>query len=81
MADLTKPDLKRVTAWRRMAITPALSDDRRERGLVSENLRNAGPQVKAHPGAPGVEGMSVEDFPACAREHWPNIRQTVRDET
>jgi len=25
--------------------------------------------------------MTVEDFSAFAREHWPNIRQTLRDET
>ena len=81
MADLTKTDLKRVTASRRMAINPALSDDLMERVLVPENLRNAWHQVKANHGAPGVDGMTVEDFSAFAREHWPNIRQTLRDET
>jgi RNA-directed DNA polymerase len=25
--------------------------------------------------------MTMEDFPAFAREHWPRIRQAVRDET
>ena len=81
MADLTKTDLKRVTALRRMSINPALSDDLMERVLVPENLRNAWHQVKANHGAPGVDGMTVEDFSAFAREHWPNIRQTLRDET
>ena len=81
MADLTKTDLKRVTASRRMSINPALSDDLMERVLVPENLRNAWHQVKANHGAPGVDGMTVEDFSAFAREHWPNIRQTLRDET
>jgi RNA-directed DNA polymerase len=37
--------------------------------------------VKANHGAPGGEGLTIEDFPAFAREHWPRIRQALRDET
>jgi RNA-directed DNA polymerase len=37
--------------------------------------------VKANHGAPGVDGMTIEEFPAFAREHWPSIRQALRDET
>ena len=64
-----------------MSIDPALSDDLMERVLVPENLRKAWHQVKANHGAPGVDGMTVEDFPVCAREHGPSMRQAVRDET
>src|SRR5262245_7222526 len=52
-----------------------------ERVLAPENLRNAWRQVKANHGAPGIDGMTIEDFPAFAREHWARIRQAIRDET
>ena len=81
MANSTKTDLSKVTPSRRIAMDPALSDDLMERVLAPENLRNAWRQVKANHGAPGVDGMTMEDFPAFAREHWPSIRQAIRDET
>jgi RNA-directed DNA polymerase len=81
MTDSTKTDLKQVTASRRMVMDPALSEDLLERVLTPENLRKAWHQVKANHGAPGVDGMTIEDFPIFAREHWPNIRQALRDET
>ena len=81
MADSTKTDPTQVTTSRRTAINPALSDDLMERVLASENLRKAWRQVKANHGAPGVDGMTIEDFPAFAREHWARIRQAIRDET
>ena len=52
-----------------------------ERVLTPENLRKAWQQVKANHSASGVDGMTTEDFPAFAREHWARIRQTLRDET
>lgn len=81
MTDSTKPDLKQVTAPRRMPMDPALSEDLMERVLTPEHLRNAWRHVKANHGAPGVDGRTIEDFPALAREHWPSIRQALRDET
>ena len=75
MADSTKTDLSKVTPSRRPVMDPALSEDLMERGLTSENLRNAWRQGKANPGAPGVDGMTIQDFPAFAREHWPSSRQ------
>jgi RNA-directed DNA polymerase len=81
MSDSTQTDLQQATAARRTVIDPALSDDLIERVLTPENLRKAWQQVKANHGAPEVDGMTVEDFPAFAREHWPSIRQALRDET
>src|SRR5258705_4808865 len=81
MTDSTKTDLSKETASRRRSIDLALREDLMERILTPENLRKAWRQVKANPGAPGVDGMTVEDFPAFAREHWPRIRHALRDET
>ncbi len=81
MADSTKPDLKQVTAARRLVIDPAWSDDLMARVLTPENLRNAWHQVRTNHGAPGVDGRAIADFPAFAREHWPRIRQALREGT
>ena len=81
MNDSTKTDLEQVTTSRRTVMDPALSEDLMERVLTPANRRQAWHQVKANHGAPGVDGMTIEDFPAFAREHWPSIRQAVREET
>ena len=58
---------------------PALPDDLMERVLDSTNLRRAWKRVKANKGAPGVDGMRIEDFTAFARSRWPAIRQALCD--
>jgi hypothetical protein len=52
-----------------------------ERILASDNLAAAWKRVRANKGAPGIDGMSVEDFPAFCRKHWPRIRQALMDGT
>jgi len=47
--------------------------------LASDNLAQAWKRVKANKGAPGIDGMTIEDFPAHARAHWPTIRQQIRE--
>lgn len=47
--------------------------------LASDNLAQAWKRVKANKGAPGIDGMTIEDFPAHARAHWPAIRQQIRE--
>lgn len=46
--------------------------------LKRENLAQAWKRVKANRGAPGIDGITVKDFPAHARAHWPAQRQQIQ---
>ncbi len=45
---------------------PALHIDLMEQVLAAQNMRRAWRQVKANRGAPGIDSMRIEDFPAYA---------------
>ena len=49
-------------------------DELLEDVLASDNLARAWKRVKANKGAPGIDGMTIEDFPGHARAHWPAVR-------
>jgi RNA-directed DNA polymerase len=63
--------------WR-ADIEPAL-DKQMERILERDNVQRAWQRVKSNQGAPGSDGMNLDDFPAYAREHWHEIRQSLLD--
>ena len=48
-----------------------------ERILSKENLEAAWKRVKANHGAPGVDGISIEQFPDHTRELWGGIRKSL----
>jgi RNA-directed DNA polymerase len=64
---------------RRRATQPALHDNLMEAVLSPANLKQAWRRAKSNQGAPGIDGMRIEDFPAHAREQWPVIRQSLND--
>lgn len=57
---------------------PAL-DNLMVRILARDNVQRAWQRVKSNKGAPGSDGMTLEAFPAYAREHWSEIRQSLLD--
>lgn len=66
---------------RRVVTQPALHDDLMERIMDRANMRRAWKRVKANKGAPGSDGMTLEDFPTFARSHWSAVRQDLLDGT
>lgn len=67
-------------AYARHCLTqPALHADLMQAVVAPGNMRRAWAQVKANQGAPGIDGMPIEDFPQFARGHWPAIRQALLD--
>ncbi|MGA0588560.1 reverse transcriptase domain-containing protein [Dyella sp. KRB-257] len=47
------------------------------RVLERTNLQRALKQVRQNHGAPGIDGMTVEELPQYLKEHWPAIRQQL----
>lgn len=45
-----------------------------ERVLERANLRRALKQVRSNQGAPGIDGMTVDELPDYLRHHWVDIR-------
>jgi RNA-directed DNA polymerase len=57
-------------------------DDRLlEKILCRENLLSAWKRVKENHGAPGIDGMTIEEFPAFARDHWHEILDSLMADT
>ena len=52
-----------------------------EQVLSRENMLLAWKRVKANEGAAGMDGMSVEQFPEFARQHWERIRSALEQGT
>lgn len=50
-----------------------------EQILQPENFTLAWKRVKANQGAPGIDGRSIDAFPAYCREHWPKIRAAIQE--
>ena len=65
--------------------TPALNQDEAtsdeyllDAVLSFDNLARAWQRVKSNKGAPGIDGVTIEDWPAHARAHWPAQREQIK---
>lgn len=50
-----------------------------DRVLERNNLLRALKQVRRNKGAPGIDGMTVDDLPDYLKQYWPRIRQQLID--
>jgi RNA-directed DNA polymerase len=56
---------------------PVVQDNLLECVLEADNLRRALRQVRRNRGAPGIDGMTVEELPEHLKEHWPRLKETL----
>jgi RNA-directed DNA polymerase len=52
-----------------------------EEVVEQDNLKKALAQVKRNKGAPGIDGMSVDELASHLKEHWPAIRAQLLEGT
>ena len=57
--------------------SPATTTHLMEEVCERENLVRAWQRVRGNKGAPGVDGMTIDDAKGYFREHWPNIRSQL----
>jgi len=62
---------------RRVMEQPEPNGNLLERILSRDNVQKAWKRVKANKGAPGIDKMSIEDFPELARVQWDRIRDSL----
>ncbi len=60
-----------------MYLFPALESNLLERILAPENLRVAWKQVRRNKGAPGVDGISIEEYPQWLKPRWEKMRRAL----
>lgn len=57
------------------------SEQLMEKIVDPDNLERAWKKVRSNHGAPGPDGITIDEFPEHFREHWPVIRQQLLDGT
>lgn len=62
---------------RRLEMPLLLDEFLLERILWPDNIDRAWRRVKANGGAPGIDGMSIKEYPDFSRDHWAEICQSL----
>ena len=75
------PEVARQTVTAEMETIGPPTERLMEEILRRENLIAALKRVQANKGAPGVDGMTVEELPGYLREAWPAIREQLLEAT
>ncbi len=63
-----------VTMAKRDTESPAKTERMMEEVCERENLKKALKRVRSNKGAPGVDGMTVDELPGYLEEHWQEVR-------
>ena len=58
---------------------PTLIENGLEQVLSPTNLQLAWKRVKRNKGAPGIDRMSIESFPAYIKKHWQKLLPSFSD--
>lgn len=79
MADLNTRMPTGSDVAQRTAMKPAFSNDLLDAVLHRANLQQAWKQVRANKGAAGIDGMTIDEFPAWVKVgHWTVVVQSIR---
>ncbi len=76
-----EPGVVRQTVTAIMDPIDPPTDNMMEEVLRRENLWAALRRVQANKGAPGIDGMTVDELPAYLRTAWPTIREQLLNAT
>src|SRR5437899_3813082 len=77
-----RSDAAEATETRTATIVPERSmmvGVTREAVVERDNLRQAPDHVRRNKGAPGIDGMTIDDLAAYLKDHWPQIRVQLLD--
>ena len=70
-----------VAAAMKKTTLNAVSENLMEQIVNERNMERAWKKVKANRGAPGSDGMTLDEFFETFRDQWPTVRQHLLDGT
>ena len=77
----TSKSLTRDDGIQRTDKYPALGENLLEKVLSKENMSRAWKQVRSNKGSPGIDGITIDEFPEYYRPKWGEISNSLRSGT